>query len=61
MLKVLVDTAVTSTISSRAVSGLITIVNISGDVTVTPPSNDAPLTTVIEVSAELILEARVVC
>jgi hypothetical protein len=58
---VLVETADTSTISSRAVSGSITTVKISPAEIVTPPSREVPDTTVAEV-AELVNAAdSVVC
>jgi hypothetical protein len=61
MVSVLVLTAVTSTISSRAVSGSITTVNVSPAEMVIPPRSALPDTTVAEVAVELIPAVRVVC
>jgi hypothetical protein len=61
IVKVLVDTAVASTISSRAVSGSITNVNVLPAGIVTPPSKAVPDTTVIDVVPAVIAEVRVVC
>jgi len=58
---VLVETADTSTISSRAVSGSITTVKISPAETVTPPSREVPDTTVAEVPEEVNAADNVVC
>jgi hypothetical protein len=48
IVKVLVDTAVASTISSSAVSGSITNVKVRPDGIVTPPRRVVPETTVID-------------
>ena len=53
MVSVLVLTAVTSTISSRAVSGSITTVKVSPAETVTPPRSAVPDTTVVDVADEV--------
>jgi hypothetical protein len=58
---VLVDTAVTSTISSSAVSGSITTVKVSPADIVAPPSKEVPDTTVAEVPEEVNAPDRVVC
>jgi hypothetical protein len=58
---VLVDTADTSTISSRAVSGSITTVNISPAEIVTPPSKEVPDTTVAVVPDDVNAPDNVVC
>jgi len=55
------DTAVTSTISSRAVSGSITTVNVSPAEMLTPPSTVGPETTVQDESVELSAALSVVC
>jgi hypothetical protein len=61
IVKVLVDTAVASTISSRAVSGSMTKVKVRPAGIVTPPSKPVPDTTVIEVAPEVIAAVNVVC
>jgi hypothetical protein len=61
ILKVLVDTAVASTISSIAVSGSITIVKVVPAGIVTPPSKDVPATTAIVVAPEVTVPVSVVC
>jgi len=61
MVKVLVDTALTSTISSRAVSGSITTVNLSVPVTVAPPSSDVPEPTTIVTAPAVMADVNVVC
>jgi hypothetical protein len=57
----LVDTAVASTISSRAVSGSMTNVKVLPPGIVTPPSRPVPDTTVIVVSPEEIEPVSVDC
>ena len=59
--KVFVDTAVASTISSRAVSGSITKVKVRPDGMVTPPSSDVPLTTTSEVAPAVMALVSVDC
>ena len=61
IVKVLVDTAVASTISSMAVSGSITRVNVLPAGIVAPPSKAEPDTTVIDVVPEVIAPVSVVC
>jgi len=61
MVSVLELTTVTSTISSRAVSGSMTIVNVSPVDTLAPPSSDVADTTVVVVSVELSAADSVVC
>ena len=61
IVKVLVDTAVASTISSIAVSGSITNVNVLPAGMVTPPSKEVPDTTVNEVAPEVIAPVNVDC
>jgi hypothetical protein len=61
ILKVLVDTAVASTISSIAVSGSITIVKVLPAGIVTPPSNAVPEMTAIVVAPEVTVPVSVVC
>jgi hypothetical protein len=61
IVKVLVDTAVASTISSRAVSGSMTKVKVLPPGIVTPPSRPVPDTTVIVVSPEEIEPVSVDC
>jgi hypothetical protein len=61
MVKVLVDTAVAFTISSSAVSGSITMVNVRPAGIVNPPSSPVPDTTVIEVAPDVIAPVSVVC
>jgi hypothetical protein len=53
--------AVTSTISSSAVSGSMTTVKVSPAEMVTPPSSAVPDTTVADVSDEVKPEVSVVC
>ena len=50
-----------STISSSAVSGSITNVNVLPDGIVTPPNKEVPDTTVNEVAPEVIAPVSVVC
>ena len=61
IVKVLVDTAVASTISSRAVSTSITNVNVLPAGIVTPPSRPVPDTTVIVLAPEVIALVSVDC
>ena len=62
IVKVLVpEVAVASTISSRAVSGSITNVNVLPAGIVTPPSKAEPDTTVIDVVPAVIAVVRVDC
>jgi hypothetical protein len=61
MVKVLVDTAVASTISSIAVSTSITKVKVVPAVMLTPPSNCVPETTVIDVAPDVIAPVNVLC
>jgi len=61
IVSVLVETAVTSTISSRAVSGSITTVKVSPAEIVTPPSSAVPDTTVADVPDEVRPAVSVVC
>ena len=61
IVKVLVDTAVASTISSIAVSGSTTIVKVVPAGMVTPPSNAVPETTTIEDAPEVTAPVSVVC
>jgi hypothetical protein len=61
MVSVLVLTAVTSTISSRAVSGSMTTVNVSPAEIVVPPKRAVPDTTVADVPDEVSAPVRVVC
>jgi hypothetical protein len=59
--KVLVDTAVASTISSSAVSGSITSVKVRPDGIVTPPRSAVPDTTVIDVAPDVMAPVSVDC
>jgi hypothetical protein len=59
--KVLVDTAVASTISSSAVSGSITRVNVLPDGIVTPPRRVVPETTVNDVAPAVMAPVSVDC
>jgi hypothetical protein len=61
IVKVLVDTAVASTISSSAVSTSITNVKVRPEGIVTPPSNAEPDTTVIDVAPDVMAPVSVVC
>ncbi len=61
IVKVLVDTAVASTISSSAVSTSITNVKVRPAGMVTPPSSAVPDTTVIDVAPDVIAPVSVVC
>jgi hypothetical protein len=61
MVSVLVLTAVTSTISSRAVSGSRTTVKVSPVEIVVPPRRAEPDTTVADVPDEVSAAVRVVC
>lgn len=61
IVKVLVDTAVASTISSIAVSGSITIVKVVPPGIVTPPRSAAPETTTIEEAPAVTAPVSVVC
>ena len=61
IVKVLVDTAVASTISSIAVSGSMTRVNVRPDGIATPPRSPLPDTTVMEVAPEVIAAVSVDC
>lgn len=61
MVKVLVDTAVASTISSSAVSTSITKVKVVPAGIVTPPNSAVPDTTVIDVAPEVIAPVSVDC
>jgi len=61
IVKVLVDTAVASTISSRAVSGSRTIVKVVPAGIVTPPRRAVPDTTTIDVAPEVTAPVKVVC
>ena len=61
IVNVLVLTTVTSTISSRAVSGSMTTVNVVPAGTVAPPSSAEPETTVQLVAESVRLAASVVC
>jgi hypothetical protein len=61
IVKVLVDTAVASTISSRAVSTSMTRVKVLPAGIVTPPSRAVPDTTVIDVAPDVIAPVNVVC
>jgi hypothetical protein len=58
---VFVDTAVTSTISSMAVSGSMTTVNVSPAEMVIPPSKPEPDTTVADVPDDVRPAVSVVC
>jgi hypothetical protein len=59
--KVLVDTCVASTISSIAVSGSITIVNVVPAGIVTPPRSAVPETTTIDDAPAVTAPVSVVC
>jgi hypothetical protein len=61
IVKVLVDTAVASTISSSAVSGSTTRVNVLPAGIVTPPRRVVPETTVIEVAPAVMAPVSVDC
>ena len=61
IVSVLVLTTVTSTISSSAVSGSITTVNVVPEGTVAPPSNAVPATTLQVVATSVRAAASVVC
>jgi hypothetical protein len=61
IVKVLVDTAVASTISSIAVSGSRTKVKVLPAGIVTPPRSPVPDTTVMEVEPEVMAPVSVVC
>lgn len=61
MVSVLPDAALTSTISSSAVSGSITTVNSSPAEIVTPPRIPVPDTTLADVAEEVIPDVSVVC
>jgi len=61
IVKVLVDTAVASTISSIAVSTSITRIKVVPAEIVTPPSSAVPDTTVIDVAPDVIAPVSVVC
>lgn len=56
-----IDTAVTSTISSTAVSGLITTVKVSPDEIVAPPRRADAETTVADEEPDVRVPVRVVC
>jgi hypothetical protein len=59
--RVLPEVAVTSTISSRAVSGSMTTVKVSPEEIVTPPRSVVADTTVADVAVELRPALNVVC
>jgi hypothetical protein len=61
IVSVFVLTTVTSTISSSAVSGSMTTVNVSPAETVAPPSREEPDTTVAEVPDDVRPAVSVVC
>jgi hypothetical protein len=61
IVSVLPEMALTSTISSRAVSGSITTVKSSPDEIVTPPTRVEPDTTVVVVAEEFKAPLSVVC
>ena len=61
IVKVLVEFAVASTISSIAVSGSSTSVKVVPAVIVTPPKSAVPETTVIDVAPDVTAPVRVVC
>jgi hypothetical protein len=61
IVSVFVETAVTSTISSSAVSGSMTTVKVSPAEMVTPPSSAVPDTTVAEVPDDVRLDVSVDC
>jgi hypothetical protein len=61
IVKVLVDIAVASTISSIAVSGSITKVKVRPEGIVTPPRSPVPDTTVIAVAPDVIAPVSVDC
>jgi hypothetical protein len=61
IVKVFVETAVASTISSRAVSGSMTKVKVRPDGMVTPPKRAVPETTVIDVAPAVTVPVSVDC